>query len=174
RIAKDAKVAFRELAASEPLIRKLQKRLERQGVDLRATRLPRPDYTKHYAYEGLQAAAGLALASGNYTNDFKLDEPCTPLRMGNHLRRLSAKYKTAFRGRPLEAEKSDMLSLEQAAAMMASVAEIHAPDPKQATAKLLEAGLLRRETLERIPNPDALTNGDAFLLIRDLVAAVSS
>lgn len=175
RIALDAGVSFRELAASPPLVRRLRALLIQQGVDLSPPRPAPPAYMRHRAYEGLKTAVRYALVSGNYTNDFKLNEPSHEQRLANHIRQLRMKFPSALSGKLPERQYSAAgpLSLDGAAAMLAEACGL-SPQPGQALSVLQSAGWIKPETAKAIPDTHQLTNGDVFLLIRDIVQRAES
>lgn len=175
KVALEEGVSFRDISASPALVDKLQRLLKQQGVELSPRPLAPPAYTKHPAYEGLKVAVRLAMVSGNYHNDFKLDEPSHELRLSHHIRQLQMKYKAAFPGK-LDVSGKDAgkpLRLEQAAAMLASVLGLSTA-PGQALATLQKDGWIERETVEGISDSEQLTNGDVFMLIRDIVREIEA
>lgn len=187
KVAADAAVTFRELSASRELVKKLQDKLTAQGVDLVPKKLDTPDYMKHYAYEGLKAAASMAIAIGSYSNDFKLDEPSNPKRMVNAMNAVAKVHRQsgAFPGKPdgaieempLEDLEKEELALKQAAntILLAAGEAVYAVSDSKSTAasdpieRLKAKGWLTDATIKAIPNPAKLTNGDVYLLLRDVV-----
>lgn len=178
RIAKDAGVSFRELSRSEELVRKLQERLTEQGMDLSPIKLKQPDYMKHKAYEGLKTAVSLGIAYGSYNNDFGLDQPSNPQRLVYNLNGVARAHPGAFPGDPaaaiadVENATEAKLSLDQAAYTIVKALGLD-DDREQAVAALQSRAWLSEETVGLIKDPENLTNGDVYLMIRDVVSGAA-
>jgi len=175
RLALEHGVSFREMSRSEELIAELRRRLEAQGMDLTMPAVKTPEYMKHPAYSGLLAAVSLGLTYGNYDNQgFALDEPSNPMRFGNMMQRVRKVYPQAFAGNPRPAADgmadaaAQPLSLDQAAytILLAAGEDV---TREQAMDALMSRGWVTPSTLAMIGDPDRLTNGDAFLLLRDVL-----
>ncbi|MBD2846724.1 FAD-dependent oxidoreductase [Paenibacillus sp. IB182496] len=177
-LAMERGLGYRELAADPEAVRELRRRLTAQGMKLEAEQLDPPGYTQHKAYPGLVAAASLALTSGSYTNDaWQLDEPSNVQRFINALRRVGSVHQEAFAGDVTSGVISTdpaqwpklALTLDQAARLVLA-ATGHELQDEGAAAQTVELGLIAAETLAHVADPEQLTNGDVFLLIRDLAA----
>lgn len=173
KLALERGVSLRELSLSREAMAELRQRLTKQGMDLTMRSFAPPAYTKHEAYPGLAAAASLALASGGYGNDWKLDETTNPQRFLNQMRTLQKRYPELIR-RTLTASSvggasaKEALGLDLAAYMIAQAADL-AADRQTALQALAERGWIRGETIANLTDRERLTNGDAFMLVRDLV-----
>jgi len=175
KLAIEKGISFRELAYSEPDIAELRNRLKAQGMDLDMPKIKTPDYARHPAYPGLLAAVSMSLTYGNYDNkQFDLDGFSNAMRYAYSLSGVKRVHKDKFAGNALDAvadiadPAKTMLTLEQAAYTMALTAGLDA-SRSEALGLLLEKGWIRQSTIDAIGDRQQLTNGDAFMLIRDLV-----
>lgn len=175
KIAKENGITVRELSRSKELIAKLRSDLTGQGVDLTVYDFKKPAYSEHKAYKGLLAAASLLMTSGSTNNkEFKLDDPSNAQRYAYQLSRLNKAHPKAFPGKAVEAMKGldkpneNPLSLKQAVHTLAmAISE----DPNEAVDldQMLQRGWIQPNTLDAIENRESLTNGEAFLLMRDVL-----
>jgi len=174
KLAIDDNVTLRELSRSRTEIAELRRRLTKQGMDLRMRDFPKPAYTQHKDYKGLLAAASLFLTIGGYTNEgWELDKATSPRRLANGLRIVQKRFPDFFIGANLAAvvaaqSSNEPLSLEHAAYLVVEATGISA-EQDLSVKTLMERGWLHEDTLRKIENPDKLTNGDAFMMIRDIV-----
>ncbi|XEC94877.1 FAD-dependent oxidoreductase [Paenibacillus tarimensis] len=176
KLALERQVTFRELSRSEKLIAELRQRLTEQGMELKMLRFAKPDYMEHKDYKGLLTAASMYLTSGSYSNDaWDLDGSTNVQRFINTMRRVRSMHPDRFPTDPaiavkgLEKPGQQPLSLPLAAYII-SVAAGAADSADEAMQELLRLGWLTEQTLDTIENPDNLTNGDTFMLVRDLAA----
>lgn len=166
-------VTFRELSRSEELIAELRKRLTAQGMDLDMPAVGKPEYAKHPAYPGLLAAVSMKLAFADHNNQFDLDGLSNAQRFVNNMLGVKRVHPKAFDGNPLGAIDSmadpakQPLTLDLAAYTIAWAAGLEV-EAEEAKAELLRRKWLRESTLQMIRDPDKLTNGDAYMLIRDV------
>ncbi|PWW45161.1 MULTISPECIES: FAD-dependent oxidoreductase [Paenibacillus] len=172
------KESFREISASEERAAELRKMLEKQGMDLSMHNFEKPEYMEHKDYRGLLAAASMYMTSGNYNNDgWDLDTAMNPERYLSKLKRLQAMFPTFYTGSAdkvvvsMKNASASPLTLNQAAymlclAMGATEAET---TPEMALTQLQMQNFLSEDTLAGIANKNELTNGDAYMLIRDVV-----
>jgi peptidoglycan/LPS O-acetylase OafA/YrhL len=175
KLAAENKISFRELSQSRELISTLRERLTAQGMDLSMNDFEVPDYKIHKAYKGLIAAVSMLLTSGSVDNkNFELDAPSNAQRFVNNMSNVKNRHTAHFDGTTAEAingmsDPSKMpLTLEQAFKTIA-----HTIDDEN-TAELtsnefISRGWIKPETIEAIVSPAELTNGEAYLLIRDLM-----
>jgi len=176
KLALDRGVTFAELSRSKELVAELRKRLEKQGMDLTAHRLPEPDYMKHKQYKGLLVAAGMYLASGGEDNKgWNLDSPTNKQRFFNNLSRVKSLHPDRFGGdmtgllQGIADPAKQPISLDEAAEMLRSaVLPEGASSQESALADLTSRGWLSAEALSTISDPSRLTNGDSYMLIRDI------
>ena len=178
KLALEKGISFRELSRSEADIAELRKRLTAQGMDLAMPSFKQPDYAKHPAYPGLLAAVSMSLSYGNYDNKlFDLDGASNALRFAYNMAGVKRVHPDLFPGSPVDAASrlpgdpaKLPLSLDQAAYTVAVAADLGVETPDRALAALMEKGWLLEETIGGIVNREKLTNGDAYMLIRDLMA----
>lgn len=174
KLAKDNGISFRTLSGSEELIAELRGNLTKQGMDLKMESFETPYYMNHKAYNGLVAAVSMLLASGNHDNKaFDLDGKSNMQRIVYSLYRISQQHSDFFHGDPsvavagVDNPAAQPLSVEQAVKTIAN-----AIDTETATETTLEDfvanGWFSQETLNSIGDPQAITNGEFFMLIRDL------
>lgn len=173
KLAKENKMTFRELSASKELVAKMQDQLNEQGMELKPFSVPAKKFMKHQHYEGLKAVVSLGVAAGGYNNDFNLDEKSNAKRMVNLVGGSKKMKKEAFEGSEKDAlegiktpEKTP-LTLAQAAYTITSALGLPA-SKEEAQAELEKKGMLTKETLDSIKDKENLTNGDAYMLIKDL------
>jgi hypothetical protein len=175
KLAVERNMSFADLSQSKPLIAELQKRLVDQGMEL-APYTPEPQpYMKHPAYEGLKMAVYRGIAVGSYGNEaFKLDNPSNAQRMVNPVNQIRRTYKTAFQGDPSAALKQiaepakQPLSLQQASLTIAKGLGLDAA-AETARAELERRGLLTKETVAMIRDERKLTDGEAYMMLKDAI-----
>jgi hypothetical protein len=180
KVAIEHGVSFREMSKSTKLVKKLQQLLTEQGMDLRPIRIAPPEYTRHKAYEGLKAAISMHLIAGGHKNDFKLDQPSNPQRFANNLNQVkkvhAAAFPNAFPGSPhlavqhLSQPAEQKLTLDQAALTICSLLGASVPKA-EALEYLRQNQIVTPSTLQKISNPQVLTNGETYLLIKDVLQA---
>lgn len=175
KLAIEHDVTFRALSESKPLVAELQKRLNDQGMDIKPYKAEVQSYMKHPAYPGLKAAVTMGIAVGSYNNEaFQLDNPSNAQRLVNQMNNVKRMYKDFFKGDP-SAAVQDMkepakqaLTLQQAGYTIARGIGLNVT-PDSAMAELERKGLLARGTAGLIKDKNGLTDGDAFLLLKDAV-----
>ncbi|XID92120.1 FAD-dependent oxidoreductase [Paenibacillaceae bacterium WGS1546] len=172
KLAKERGLTFRELSRSEEAIAELRRRLTKQGMDLKMRSFPTPEYAKHKDYKGLLAATSLYLTTGGYSNEgWQLDKPSNPRKFAYHVRNMQKGYPEPF-GNPLtgtfigQQPADEPLGLARAAYAIAHAAGL-AEEDEDALQTLLDRGWILASTIDGIADPDKLTNGDAFMLVRD-------
>lgn len=134
---------------------------------------PVPAYAKHDAYTGLLAAANLYLASGGYGNDWQLDDATNSSRFFNQIRTLQKRHPALLTEtiKPSSlggVSAKEPLSLSMAAYVFARAAGMDTVK-ENAIQTMVERGWILQETIGRIADRERLTNGEAFMLIRDVV-----
>lgn len=172
-LAKAENKTFRQLSASKESIAKLQTQLNKQGMEVQPITVKAQPFMEHKAYEGLKSALMLGLASGAYKNDFHLDDAANPKRMVNVVGGARKMKPDAFKGDVNQAiakmDNADKipLTLEQASYTFTQALGIQAT-AAEAQGKLVESKLLSAATIAGIADKSKLTNGDTFMLIRDV------
>jgi hypothetical protein len=176
KIAIEEEITLRALSESRILVKKLQDRLTDQGMVLEPKTVKRPDYMEHPAYEGLKAAVSMGIALGSYGNDFELDANSNPQRMVNNVKGMAKVFKSSF---PFDVKaalegmtepEKQTLTLGQAAFTIMSALD-QGVVRETAVEKLKISGLVSEETLQLIIDPNKLTNGDVYMLLKDAIAA---
>ncbi|WP_028561643.1 FAD-dependent oxidoreductase [Paenibacillus pinihumi] len=174
KLAEENHTSLRELSRSDRLMKELRTRLKKQGMDLSMKQFEFPSYMTHKAYKGLLAAASMYLTSGSYSNnEWDLDGTSNPQRFVNMMRRVKAVHPEHFPNDPMEAirgldqPRNQPLTLDEAAYIICHSAGRTAPENK-ALDDLQELGWISEETLKSIDKPESLSNGEVFMLIRDL------
>lgn len=172
-------VTLRELSRSQELITRLQDNLTRQGMSLHPFAVEPQPFMEHKAYPGLKAAVSMGLWVGGYDNDFRLDQPSNPTRLVIHMWCVARVHPAAFSSDLAKAyegleetQKTGPLTLQQAVYTILLSGGVVGPRSDALTVAR-EMGLLRPETLCLIDDPDRLSNGDVFLLVRDAVERVA-
>lgn len=174
QLALSQQMTVRELSRSDDMMSQLRQRLEAQGMDLAMKHFESPAYLAHKSYPGLLTAASMYLTSGSYSNDeWDLDGSSNPQRFVNMMRRIRAANPERFPSDPMnairgmDAPREQPLSLNQAAYIILVAADKAASENK-ALEELLKLGWLENRTVDGVDDPERLTNGDVFMLIRDL------
>jgi hypothetical protein len=176
-LALDQNLTFREMSKSKPVIAQLKEMLVKQGMELTMYDFSKPAYAGHKDYPGLLAAASMSMTSGDKSNDkFDLDGDSNQLSFLYKMQALKRIHPAYFQGNPFEAipgisdeeAKKKPISLDQAAYMIALTSALPAR-PDTALRRLKEKGWLKDTSLSTISDPAKLTNGDVFMLIRDVV-----
>ncbi|RKN84862.1 FAD-dependent oxidoreductase [Paenibacillus ginsengarvi] len=175
KLASEQNKTFSELSQSKALMAELQKRLNDQGMEL-APYKPQPQtYMSHPAYEGLKAAVYTGIAVGSYNNEaFKLDNPSNAQRMVNQVNNIRRMYKTSFKGDPSAAVKQiaepakQPLTLQQASLTIAKGLGLDVT-AETARAELESRGMLTKETVGMIKDERKLTDGEAYMMLKDAI-----
>lgn len=183
KVAIDHNISFRELSKSKERVAEMQDLAIKKGLVLTPYTPPRQAYQDHKAYPGLKAVVYTGLANGSYGNaNFapkELDKPSNPQRFVNHFATLKKRYPQAFKGTSsnaianLDAEKvkTDPLTLQQAAYTIARSAGLMLK-PEEAEAEILTKRLVKEDTLKLIADKEKLTNGEAYLLVKDVLESL--
>ncbi|MFH5182276.1 FAD-dependent oxidoreductase [Paenibacillus sp. TAB 01] len=178
KLASESGMSFRQMSASKETIAKLQDMLNKQGMDLKPFALKPAPFMENKSYEGLKTAVSLGLATGGYKNEFDLDKASNLQRMVNLLEGMR-KFKPASMQGSAAAVIANVkdaakqpLTLDQAAQLGAALLKVDAP---QGTAlQVLQAqGVLSKATVDGISNKQELTNGDTYMIVRDVYKKVT-
>ncbi|WP_159881197.1 FAD-dependent oxidoreductase [Paenibacillus puerhi] len=173
KIAADKKLTFRQMAASKEAIAELHASLTKQGMALNEYTLKPEPFMEHKSYEGLKAAVTLGLTTGGYDNNFRLDEKSNQQRMLNMLEGMRKFKPEALPGAPSSAiakgadAKTLPVTLDTAAYMLALLLKQDAT-PETAVEVLQSKGWLTKASVDSIGNKQELTNGDTYMLIKDV------
>jgi hypothetical protein len=177
KVAKEHNTTFREMTKSKEQIAQMQSTMNKQGMDIQPYKLKNEPYMNHKDYAGLKVAVYLGITNGSYGNkSFDLDGLSNSQRIVYHLNSIQKKYPTNFIGNPsaaiakmTEAEAKQPVSLDQL-----SYTIIKAMNQqtllKDSQDELVQKKLLTKATLDSIKNKASLTNGDVFMVLRDLLA----
>lgn len=179
KLAKEHNITFRELSESKPLITEMQKQMNDQGMDIKPYTLKQPSFMKHKDFPGLKAAVYMGLAYGSYGNTrFDLDKVSNAQRLANQVSNMKRIYASNFTGNPSEALKGmedpdkKQLSLQQASFTLVKAIGLNAT-LEEAQAELQAKGIISKATVDSIADKQNLTNGDAFMLLRDAVGSLA-
>ncbi|RJE88506.1 FAD-dependent oxidoreductase [Paenibacillus sp. 1011MAR3C5] len=175
KLAAERGMTFRELSKSEEAIGELRGRLTEQGMDLTRASFKEPDYMKHKHYKGLLAAVSMLLTfGGDYNEAFQLDAGAMAGHFSNSMMMVKTIHPDFFKGNPyaalegLEEPGQLPLTLDQLAYGAAVTAGVEV-SRDSALDELKKRGWLAAETIETIADPNKLTNGETFSLVRDIV-----
>ncbi|WP_201305286.1 FAD-dependent oxidoreductase [Paenibacillus puerhi] len=169
KLSIDKKITFRQISKSTDEIQRLQEMLNEQGMVIKPYKIDQPDYTRHRAYRGLKAAVSLYLSVGGEQNKFDLDDNSNVKRFSNNLKRIVKIYSAHFQGDPdiiienMENPEKVPLTLEFVKTMISSIL---------VTESDISAHI-DKETIAEIKDPNKLTNGDAYMIIADLIRSVT-
>lgn len=174
KLSIDQNISFRELSKSKGNIEALRAMLVEQGMDLTMNKIEPTEYSKHKAYKGLLAAVSMGVAFGGYDNSkFDLDLISNPTRFVRNMKGVSQVHASFFPGSLDQAlnnvsEPLGPLSLQQAALIICTSAGIHTT-LENAVSELQTKGWVKEAALSMISDPEKLTDGDTYMLIRDVV-----
>ncbi|WP_213581864.1 FAD-dependent oxidoreductase [Paenibacillus sp. J2TS4] len=177
KIAIDSEMTFRELAESKEDIKKLQDLINSKGMDVQPYTPKVHPYMEHEAYPGLKVAVYLGIAIGGYSNDFRLDDASNPQRFVNQWNIAKRVYPNSFKGDAsasiagIDEAGKQLLTLEQACYTIAKAVELDVARD-QAQTELIGKGLLNPSTVDKIKDPNQLTNGDTYMLLKDALERV--
>ncbi|WP_127588619.1 FAD-dependent oxidoreductase [Paenibacillus koleovorans] len=176
KLAIDSGISFRELSASKDKVAALQAQLNKQGMELEPSKVKPQPYMSQKGYEGLKTLVSMGLVVGGYDNaGFDTTPVSNPQRMANlmsgvkRIHKLTGDPNAALAGITDPAKAS--LTLEQAALTMARAVGLNVT-AGQAVQELQTKGYLKKETVDGIEDKSKLINGDAYMMIRDLVNKV--
>jgi hypothetical protein len=173
KLAQEKNISFRQLSASKDDIAQLQGVLNKQGMELKPFSINPQPFMLHKEIAGLQTAITWALTSGGGNNDFHLDDTSNPKRMANLVNGAKRFKQAAFRGdataaiAKLDSPEKAPLTLEQACYTITQALGI-AVTSVDAKGELLKENLLTQSSLDLFANKQSLTNGDTYMLIKDL------
>lgn len=165
-------LSFRELSRSKEAVEELRTMLTKAGMDLTYHVTEKPAFRKHPAYKGLLAAVSMNMTIGGYDNNrWDLDGPVSPKSFRNMMKRLKTMHPAYFKGSyinaaPIKAGK-ETLSLDEAAHGLCLMAGVETA-PQKAVSLLLKRGWVTSQTIKDIKHKQKMTNGDTFMLIRDM------
>ncbi|MFF2889885.1 FAD-dependent oxidoreductase [Paenibacillus sp. NPDC057967] len=175
KMASENNITFRELSKSSELIAELRDRLTKQGMELTMNAFETPYYMNHKAYKGLVAAVSMLMTSGNHDNmAYDLDGKSNMQRIVYSMNRVKKQHSDYFHGDPsvaiagVDTPAEQKLSLDQAVKTIAN-----AMDNEQAKTltldEFLNNGWLKQETINQITDQTAMTNGEFFIVLRDVI-----
>lgn len=175
KLSVDNKLSFRELSASNELVAQLRETLTKQGVDLTYNKFETPYYMNHKAYKGLVAAVSMLITSGDYNNkQFDLDGKSNMQRIVYSMSRVKKAHADYFSGDPsvaianVDEPAKQLLTLEQAVKTIANTID-NAKAPELTLDEMKKLGWIKEATISGIANQQELTNGDFFMVLRDVV-----
>ncbi|BBI35084.1 FAD-dependent oxidoreductase [Cohnella abietis] len=173
KLAKERNLSFRQLSKSWNDIVELRKRLTKQGMNLKMVDFAKPSYTKHKYYNGLLTAVSLFITSGGYLNEgWKLDEPAKEKILLATAQRLHKMYPEQFANMDYGWDKdlavSSTVSLDRAAYFFALITSLDTTED-EALNELVERGWIGKSIVNGIKNNKALTNGELFMILRDVL-----
>lgn len=178
KVAIDANVSFRQMAGNKELVAKMQELANKQGMDLKPFKIPDQDYMKHKQYAGLKSAVYVGIASGSYGNKgFKLDEASNPQRVVNNMNTIKKVFASSgmFKGDPSAGIKDIASGADKQPLTLERVTDIMAKgigmstEAGKAQAELLAKGVITQASLDTIANKQSLTNGDVYMLFKDML-----
>jgi hypothetical protein len=180
KLAQEEGITLRELSGNQSLIDTLKQRLTEQGMELTPPKLEPYPFMSHPAYEGMKLAVMMGISQAGYGVDFGLDLESNPKRIVYNLAGASKTHPEVFahsatpsiKDIPEDQASTISLTLEQAAYTILTAVEGEAV-PAKALDVMMAQGYVRTETLDIIKNRSELTNGDVYMLIKDVVDALS-
>ncbi|MBP1995711.1 FAD-dependent oxidoreductase [Paenibacillus eucommiae] len=173
KLVQEKNLTFRQLSASKADIAELQVRINKQGMEVKPFSVKPQPFMGHKQYEGLKTAMSLSLAKGGYKNDFHLDDAASPASMANLIKASKAIKPDAFKGDAHTAlgkvgsPDTAPLTIDQASYTITQALGMEVVF-EQAKAELLRQKLLTEASMALITDQQSLTNGDVYMIIKDL------
>ncbi|WP_258959076.1 FAD-dependent oxidoreductase [Paenibacillus tyrfis] len=175
KITLEKNITFRELSQSKTDIENLRNRLISQGMELQMSKFETPSYIKHKAFSGLKAAIRMFVTIGGYDNkSWELDSKSNAQRFVYNMSNVRKVHPSVFKGDPsasikdMTSPNSQKLSLSQAAFTIGTAIGLNITR-ERALSELQTHSWIKEETLKQIEDTDSLSNGEAFLLINDVI-----
>ena len=162
-------LSFQDLSGSPEVIAELQNRLNSQGMDLQPFQAPVPG-KDHWAYAGLKFVRQWGLASGGYTNNYRLDEEIKAESFRNCLWAV-LRINGMAGANPPPVEKyppEQKLTLERAAQIMCAF-QGQQLSPEQAYRYLAEKGIWEPLVLEHVRKEGRISRGAGYMLMKRFV-----
>ena len=154
---------FQEMSASPRVIAELQNRLNSQGMEIKPFQAAVP-WGDHWAYSGLKFMRQWGLASGGYTNDYRLDEE---MKEESFLHGLSAALRMTGTGVSPEIKtypRGQELTLKVAAQIMCAARGLLL-SPGEAYQYLAGKGFWEQAELRRLQKEGKISRGAGYLII---------
>ncbi|GAB6179364.1 FAD-dependent oxidoreductase [Desulfotomaculum defluvii] len=162
----DEDLPFKKLAADQGQIKKLQQRLEEQGVDLKELNLTPPPETKHWAYEGLKFMRRYGMAAGGYNNNYRLANNMSEAHFINGLNVLQ-RAGVQIKKKPVLTTEGNDLTLADVAYYFSQYQGLQM-NKKQAYAYYTQQNFWNPFILEQVKqNKGVVTVGAGYMLLRD-------
>lgn len=162
-------LSFQEMSGSPEVIAELQNRLNSQGMEIKPFQAPIP-CVDHWAYPGLKFVRRWGLASGGYTNDYRLDEEMKEESFRNCL--WAALRINGLAGSnlpPVEKYPQEKkLTLERAAQIMCAFLGRQL-SPEQAYRHLEEKGFWEPVVLDHVRREGKISRGAGYMLVKRFV-----
>ncbi|MCL6447432.1 MAG: FAD-dependent oxidoreductase [Armatimonadetes bacterium] len=162
-------ISFREMSGSPEVIAELQNRLNSQGMELQPFQAPISS-EDHWAYPGLKFMRQWGLASGGYTNNYRLDEEMKEESFRNCLWAVLRINGLAGSNLP-PVEKypqEKKLTLERAAQIMCAF-QGRQLSPEQAYRHLKEKGFWESVVLDHVRKEGKISRGAGYMLVKRFV-----
>ncbi|MBO9610016.1 MAG: FAD-dependent oxidoreductase [Paenibacillaceae bacterium] len=187
KVALDGKMTFREMSKSKELVTEMQNKLNEQKMRLLPFTVKPQPFMQHKAFPGLKAAVYIGAASSREVtidnkrilNEFYLDDPSNPQRMVNLMARARKMFIANIKGDPSaaivgmsdEEKTKSPLTLAQASLTIAKAAGLTVTRDN-AKDELLAKKVLTPETVAMIADPQKLTNGESYMMLRDALQSL--
>ena len=151
---------FNEMSGDLNVIHELQKRLNAQGMKLYSFSYEIP-CGNHWAYPGLRFVRKWGMASGGYTNNYRLDEAMSVMSFINTLSRVTGtKIPTGVMIYPA----SEKLTLTNASQIICCFKNLSVPKPE--TLQYLKlAGFWEPDLLKHIQNEGKISKGAGYMIV---------
>ncbi|WP_040950049.1 FAD-dependent oxidoreductase [Gorillibacterium massiliense] len=183
KVAIESGVSFRNLVDSPDLLNKLHDLAIAQKMNMGSFTVPKAAYMNHKYYEGLKVALYHGLVSGSYNNDFDIDGASNPNRVKynlNAIKNFYSKTNPVFKGNPI-GEMDKLLAGADGAKAPLSLAQLSYDmgktlgldvTPDNAETEITAKGIIKKETVDGIVDKEKLTNGEVWMLYRDMLERV--
>jgi hypothetical protein len=157
-------LSFKEMSAAPGIMAELQSRLNVQEMELRPFQASVP-WADHWAYPGLRFIRHWGMASGGYTNNYRLDQEMPVESFVNGLSKI-----VSFTGAGAEPEKAEYprgqkLTLETAAKVMCAYLGMDL-SPSQAYRYLAQKGFWEPVVLEHVRREGQVSRGAGYMIIK--------
>jgi len=157
-------LSFKEMSAAPGIMAELQSRLNAQGMELRSFAAGIP-WADHWTYPGLRFMRHWGMASGGYTNDYRLDQEMPVESFVNGLSKIVSFTGAGVELENLEYPRGRKLTLETAAKVMCTYLGMEL-SPSQAYRYLAQKGFWEPVVLEHVRREGQVSRGAAYMIIK--------
>lgn len=157
-------LSFQEMSAAPGIVAELQSRLNAQGMELHSFNASIP-WADHWAYPGLRFMRHWGMASGGYTNNYRLDQEMTVESFVNGLSWIASFTGAGVKPEKLEYPRGQKLTLETVAKLICAYWGMDLSS-SQAYRYLAQKGFWEPVVLEHVRREGKVSRGAGYMVIR--------